>query len=170
MTQQQINYLIALPKLLDKNGILNDTYTMIKQEPFQKRYTLKSPLNNRYTFLYNVDQSSKNYLKLTLHLMDNDTKIGLLRIDFNGQHQNPENINDDVPNDFRPFAGKFFAYNEPHLHYYVKGYKPLSWAKPLSKDYPVQNISSFSDVINAFIAFNSLISLKTNFIINPVIL
>jgi hypothetical protein len=170
MIQEQINHLIALPKRVECNGILEESITMDQKVPFQERYTLKSPVDDSYTFLYNVDQSSKNHLKLTLHFMDNDKKIGLLRIDFSGQHQNPEEINDGLPNDLRPFAGKFFTYNEPHVHRYVEGYKPLVWAKPLATEYPVQSISSPSDIVAAFLAFNALITLETRFTINPILL
>ncbi|MDR2085307.1 MAG: hypothetical protein LBP67_09980 [Bacteroidales bacterium] len=102
--------------------------------------------------------------------MDNETKIGLLRIDFNGQHQNPEEISDRLPEDLHPFVGNFFAYNEPHVHCHVEGYRTMAWAKPLANDYPVQNISSPADVINAFYAFNTLIALETRFTINPILL
>jgi hypothetical protein len=170
MTQDQINHLLALPKRVEKDGILEESITFDQQVPFQHKYKLKSPIDDSYTFLYTVDQSAKNHLKLTLHFMDNDTKIGLLRIDFNGQHQNPEDISADLPEYLHPFAGKFFSYDEPHIHCYIEGYKPLAWAKPLENDYPVQNISSPADVLSAFYAFNTMIALETHFTINPILL
>jgi len=170
MTKEQVDYLLALPRRVEKNGILEDTITFNQQVPFQQRYKLKSPIDDSYTFLYNIDQSAKNYLKLTLHFMDNDTKIGLLRIDFNGQHQNPEEITENLPEDLHPFVGKLFAYNEPHIHQYVEGYKLMVWAKPLGNNFPVQNIASPEDVANAFHSFNTMISLETRFTINPILL
>ena len=154
MTKEQVDYLLALPKRVEKNGILEDSITFDQQMPFQQRHKLKSPIDDSYTFLYNIDQSAKNYLKLTLHFMDSDTKIGLLRIDFNGQHQNPEDIIENLPKDLHPFIGKHFDYNEPHIHQYVEGYKPMVWAKPLEDNFPVQNIATPEDVVKAFHSFN----------------
>jgi hypothetical protein len=104
--------------------------------------------------------------------MDNDTRLGLVRVDYNGQHNsNPSKINEYVPLEFQSYAGKFFNYNEPHIHYYIEGYKPMAWAIPLSDtDFTIQQITSHTDVISAFNAFNKLISLQTQFIINPVLL
>jgi len=170
MTKEQVDYLLALSKRVEKNGILEDTITFDQQVPFQQRYKLKSPIDDSYTFLYDIDQSAKNHLKLTLHLMDNDTKIGLLRVDFNGQHQNPEKNTENLPEELYPLAGKFFGYNESHIHFYVEGYKPLAWAKSLENNFPVQNITSPADVIKAFNSFNTMITLETRFIINPILL
>ena len=170
MTKEQVDYLLALPKRVEKNGVLEETITFDQQIPFQQRYKLKSPIDDSYTFLYNIDQSAKNYLKLTLHFMDNETKIGLLRIDFNGQHQNPEEIVAELPEDLNPYAGKLFTYSEPHIHFYVEGYKPMVWAKPLENDFPVQKIISPADVVSAFFAFNKMIQLETRFKINPILL
>ena len=170
MTKEQVDYLLALPKRVEKNGILEDSITFDQQVPFQQRYKLKSPIEYSYSFLYHIDQSAKNYLKLTLHLMDNDSKIGLLRIDFNGQHQNPEEITENVPEELHLFVGKLFAYNEPHIHQYVEGYKSMAWAKPLENNFPVLTIASPADVVKAFHSFNTMISLETRFIINPILL
>jgi len=131
MTKEQVDYLLALPKKVETNDVLEDAIVLTQTVPFNLRYKLVSPEDDEFTFLYDVDQSAKNYLKLSLHFMDNDSKVGLLRIDFCGQHQNPENINQELPAELYPFAGKLFSYNEPHLHLYVDGYKPLAWAVPL---------------------------------------
>lgn len=100
--------------------------------------------------------------------MNEDTRIGLLRVDFSGQHENPHNANDKVPAAFHPFAGKFFDYNDHHIHYYVEGYKTtLDWALPLTNDsFPVKEITNSSDIIHAFKSFNTLIHLETTFTIN----
>lgn len=170
MTKEQINHLLSLPKRVENSGILEDSISFNQQVPFQHRFKLKSYIDDSYTFMYNIDQSAKNYLKLTLHFMDNDTKFGLLRIDFNGAHQNPEEIISNLPEELHPYAGKYFTYNEPHIHYNVEGYKQMVWAKPLDSNFPVKNITNPEDVLKAFYAFNSIITLETRFIINPILL
>jgi len=127
-------------------------------------------MDNSYTFLYDINQSPKVNLKLNLYLMDNETKIGLLRIDFNGQHQNPEEVIGDLPKDLLPFAGKLFDYNEPHIHCHVDGYKQMAWAKPVKGNFPVSDITSQDDIISAFYAFNTMIALETRFTMNPTLL
>ena len=133
--------------------------------PFKETFILASPENTRYVFFYEVDQSAKNVFKLSLHLMNNETKIGLLRIDFNGGHQNPSEITDNLPEELHQFAGKHFSHNESHMHCFVEGYKSLAWTVPLEDNFPVQSIETSSDVVQAFYAFNAMITLETRFTI-----
>ena len=163
MRHGQAAYLLKLPKMVEIDGILEDTVAFDQQVPFQKRFSLKSPVDNSYQFLYEAAQSAKNTLKLSLHILDDDTKIGLLRVDFSGQHQNPEETNDALPEELRVFAGRFFSHDEPHMHCHAEGYKSLAWAKPLDGGFPVRSIGSPADVLTAFRAFNSMIALKTSF-------
>lgn len=104
--------------------------------------------------------------------MDDETKIGLIRVDYSGQHKNPEIIKDNVPIMFHSYAGKYFNYNEHHIHYYVEGYKTsLDWALPLKVDrFPIKEIKNNSDILNAFYNFNKLINLQTIFNINEKLL
>jgi len=170
MKKKDADYLLALPKRVELNGILENSITFNQLIPFQQKYKLGSPMDDNYTFLYEINQSSKSHLKLTLYLMDNNTKIGLLRVDFKGQHQNPEEVIEDLPKDLLPFAGKLFDYNEPHIHYHVEGYKQMAWAKPVKDNFPVSDITSSADIISAFHAFNTMIALETSFTINSVLL
>ncbi|MFN4299870.1 MAG: DUF6978 family protein [Thermaurantimonas sp.] len=171
---QQAQYLLELPKKVEMNGVLEDKIEIHQQPfPFTVRYTLISPDNTDFTFIYDITQSKKNHFKLTLYLLDDDTKIGLIRIDYNGQHKNPETITPKVPEIFHPFAGKFFDYHEHHIHYYVEGYKTtLDWALPLTEDsFPVKTISNNNDIEQAFFSFNKLIHLQTVFnILQPSLL
>ncbi|MEJ5245217.1 MAG: hypothetical protein WHV28_05845 [Bacteroidota bacterium] len=169
---EQAQYLLGLPKKVEQNGKLADKLVFDQPFPFTFRYTLISPDDDEFVFLYDITQSSKNQFKLSLYILEDETKIGLLRVDYNGQHKNPEIITDKVPEIFHPFAGKFFDYHEHHIHYYVEGYKTtLDWALPLANDeFPLKNISKPSDVINIFFSFNQIINLKTEFIINGLLL
>ncbi len=160
-TTEQAQYLLQLPKKVEMNGTLQDTITFSQPFPFQERYTLISYDDTEFTFLYEINQSKKNQFKLTLYLMDEDTRIGLLRVDFSGQHENPHTIIDKVPAAFHPFVGKFFNYTEHHIHYFVEGYKTtLDWAVPLvNDDFRVKNIIGSGDI-----------HLETNFVINPLLI
>lgn len=165
LTTEQAQELIQLPKKVETNGKLEDSIIYGQPLPFQERYTLISPDELDFTFLYVVNQSAKNLFKLSLYLLDDDTRIGLLRVDFSGQHENPQVLTEAVPEIFHPYVGKFFNYNDHHIHYYVEGYRTtLDWAVPLADDpFPVKQITGNMDVIEAFQQFNQIINLQTTF-------
>jgi len=171
-TTEQYQYLLKLPKKVEINGVLENSLAFTQPFPFSERYTLISPDDTDFTFIYEIYQSKKNQFKLTLHLMDCDTRIGLLRVDYSGQHENPQTITENVPAVFHPFAGKFFNYNDHHIHYYVEGYKTtLDWALPLTNDeFPVKEITETNDILKAFYRFNEIINLQTEFKINPLLI
>ena len=171
-TTEQAQYLLHLPKKVELNEKLQNTIDFHQSFPFQERYTLISPDDSDFTFLYEINQSKKNQFKLTLYIMDGDTRIGLLRVDYKGQHENPQSLKDNVPVIFHPYVGKFFNYNEHHIHLYVEGYKTtLDWALPLSIDaFPIKEIVNNNDVIDAFQSFNHTINLQTVFTIHPLLI
>ncbi|MFH1005305.1 MAG: hypothetical protein V1781_07420 [Bacteroidota bacterium] len=172
LTTEQSHYLLRLPKKVELKGKLQDQITFDQHFPFQEKYILILPDNVDFTFLYEIYQSKKNQFKLTLYLMDGDTHIGLLRVDFSGQHENPHMLADTVPAIFHPFVGNFFNYNDHHIHYYVEGYKTtLDWAVPLTNDdFPVKQINGIDDVLLAFYEFNKIINLQTIFKINSLLI
>jgi hypothetical protein len=169
---EEAQYLLNIPKKIEDKGILKDSIAFTQPFPFTKQYKLISLEVPDYIFIYDIKQSSKNQFKLTLYLFDDDTKIGLLRVDYNGQHKNPEIITVKVPQIFHPYKGMFFDYHDHHIHYYVEGYKTtLDWAIPLRNDtFRVKDITSPSDILEAFYAFNETINLITIFQINPLLL
>ena len=161
-TNQEADYLLNLPKKIIKDDILQDSFTIQQKFPFTERLILGSEKDEEYIFLMEVQQSSKFSLKFDLHHQEDQTKIGLIRINYFGKHKNPENITDKVPVNFHQYAGKWFDYNEHHIHYYVEGYKLLAWAIPLTNDqFPIKNISNNPDIVNAFLHFCSKINLVT---------
>lgn len=172
LSTEQAQYLLQLPKLVELDGQLQTILSYSQPFPFQERYTLISPDDVDFTFLYEINQSQKNQFKLTLYLMDGDTRIGLLRVDFSGQHENPQTLSANVPAMFHPFVGKFFHYNDHHIHYYVEGYRTtLDWALPLTDDaFPVKQIGGNPDVLAAFHSFNKIINMQTTFQINPLLI
>jgi hypothetical protein len=93
---------------------------------------LFSKKDDEFSFLWTIKQSSKNTLRISLHYQEEDSKTGLLRIDYNGGHTNPQSINEYVPEKFYPYAG--VKLTKSHIHYHVQGYPVLAWAIPLEED------------------------------------
>ncbi|MBI2271437.1 MAG: hypothetical protein HYU69_13925 [Bacteroidetes bacterium] len=52
LTTEQAQYLLQLPKKVEMEGILQDEITFNQPFPFQKRYSLISPEETDFTFLY----------------------------------------------------------------------------------------------------------------------
>ena len=126
------------------------------------------------SFIWDIKQSTKNTIRLSLHCMDEDSKLGLIRVDYNAGHINPETATDVLPECFKPYIAKKFADNEHHVHYHVPGYKQLAWALPI-EDTPLKvksvSIETLeSDIIDAIYSFAETINLKTTILINPILL
>lgn len=165
LTKEIVDYLIELKKWIieDENVLENRVYT--PGFPVNERIYMISKDDSVYNFFVEIWQS-KNYLKLTLHLQENETSTGLLRVDFNGRHKNPEELNEFVPELFKQYAGMWLE--ESHIHYFIEGYDPLVWAIPLYKDesFGVKNFSSSNDYLDVFKEFMNRINLETKIIIN----
>jgi hypothetical protein len=168
------DYLLKIPKSVVKQEELLFQLTIEQKFPFKERFELISEKDSEFTFLWEIQQSGKNTLRINLHLQENDSKIGLFRIDFNSGHKNPETILEYLPEKFYPYAGKEFSNNEHHIHYYVQGYKPLAWAIPLiDDDFEIKTIEekdfnkTLSDIIKLFA---KTINIKTIIIFNPLLL
>jgi len=116
---EQAEYLIKLPKKILENDVLINDLRIKQQFPFSVRYTLGSPSDFEFTFLLEIYQSKKAALKVSLYYQEDQSKVGLIRVDFNGTHKNPEEIIDDLPLKFHKYAGKWFDYNEHHIHFYL---------------------------------------------------
>ncbi|HVA98769.1 MAG TPA: hypothetical protein VNG53_07740 [Bacteroidia bacterium] len=131
-------------------------------------------LNNvnepEYLFLFEVTSHKKITFKISLHNQEDNTKEGLMRIDYKGGHKNPEGINAFVPEVVKPYIGYFFQ-NEPHIHVYVEGFKDLAWAVPLSVyKFPVLDINNTEDFTSAINAFAKEINIVTPFVIQNTLL
>ncbi len=107
-----------------------------------------------YSFIADITLNKRIEFKISLHHQEHNTYTGLLRIDYRGRHDNPESANDTLPEIFKPYIGKEFGMDEPHIHLYVAEYKPLAWALPLKVyNFSVPNVSSSKEVIDAIYAF-----------------
>jgi len=129
--------------------------------PVSDRLYLASKEEKDLTFFIEITQSAKRLLKLTLHFQEDDANIGLLRVDFNGRHHNPETANDKVPMMLKKHTGEWIE--ESHIHYFVEGYKPLAWAIPLNDDnsFAVKSFNDIYDIGNVLGEFGRKINLQT---------
>ncbi len=161
-TSDSAAMLLAQPKVIFVNDEKIDCITIPSNGgAFYIRYTVLSE-DEEYLFLLEISQSQKNHFNMTLHFQEDETKIGLLRIDYGGRHKNPEIANNHVPNAMLPYTGKLFGFNEHHIHYHVEGYQTLAWAIPLKADcFPVKELSDFDSLKDAVISFAGRINLKT---------
>lgn len=161
ITQEQADYLLTLPKHIIEGEAVLERKKYSPSFPIDDRIYMVSKDDDEFSFFLEITQSSKKILKLTLHFQEEDVSIGLLRVDFNGRHSNPEIANDKVPDIFRPFAGQWLE--ESHIHYFVEGYKPLAWAIPLKADntFLVKDFARISEFGNILQAFGTKINLKT---------
>ena len=163
LTNQEAIRLIGLPKKVIEKGNPVDVISW-RWENGKARYFLSVEQEPNYSFLLDIQQSLKNNLKITLHFQEDKSKIGLLRIDYHGQHQNPREIKSSLPDRFKPYAAKWFDYHEHHIHYYVEGYKPLAWAIPLADDeFPVKDITTTTNIFPVIQEFAVRINLETKF-------
>lgn len=154
-------YLLSLPKKLkDSNAVLDLS---------QKRNRLEflSPDDEDQKFLIELTSNAKILLKTSLHHQENNTYIGLLRIDFRGSHMNPDHELSTLPSYLKPYLGKHFSPEEPHVHLYIEGYKPLAWAIPLSEyDFEVQSLNDKQDIIELVLKFGEKINVISRLNIN----
>lgn len=171
MEKECIDKLLAIEKkILDNDDNFLDSYVIDMEPALRLRIGLGSEYDGNLRFELNITQSRKFQIRINLHLLDDDSKIGLSRLDYNSSHRNPASFTDDTPMELRKYAGKWFA-NESHIHYAVNGFSDLAWAAPLSEiDFPVKDINkenlygTFGKAIQSFAGY---LNIRTKIIINP---
>lgn len=161
LTNEEAQKLLEMGKKIWQKGNLLDVYPFEFPEDDSVRYDMKS-LDRRYSFLLQIRQKL-DHTKITFHFQENQRFIGLLRIDFNGPpHQNPEVVNESVPDWLAKYQGR--CIEGSHVHYYVQGYRSLAWACPLKADgFPVKTMQGIQDFDRALNAFCQRIHLLTKF-------
>ena len=161
--------LIKLPKYINE---LNNPKLIIEfSNIWRLKFDLVGVINgDKYNFLFDVWENNKGYLKMNLHFQENDTSIGIYRVDFYGTHRNPTNIEETVPSFLHPYAGKSFAPEEAHAHYHVPNYKTLAWAIPLKDDsFPIKQRTK-DNTEKIFYSFVKAINIQTKIKLNKGIL
>lgn len=156
LTNEEAKYLLELEKVL-----VNPNQT-IDLKNKKNRIELISHQDSDYAFWIEITTNQKIILKTSIHHLESNSYVGLLRIDYKGGHHNPENIKKTLPDFLEKYADKWFEPNEPHMHIYVEGYKPLAWAIPLADiDFPIKEINQSSDLSDLIFNFARRINLKS---------
>lgn len=174
ISNEQAECLIQLKKKVLQNDNVLDDLTINQSFPFNLRLELVSNEDNDFSFLWEITQSTKNTIRLSLHFQEDESKIGLLRVDYNSGHHNPEFATETLPEKFVPYVGKCFSSGESHVHYHVDGYKSLAWAIPIEdSEVSVKQILStdlHTKIASAIHDFAKIINLETKLKINPILL
>ena len=161
ITKEFADQLIAIEKKAFNGKEMMDTYSFTLANCLKERINMISIPNAEYEFFLEITRSKKHIIKLTLHFQNTDGQLPLLRIDYCGTHKNPEQPTEYVPKYFLPYTGQYIGVNIPHIHYFVQDYD-LKWAIPLSEDvFPIKNIQSTADIIEAILAFAKLVNLQS---------
>jgi len=161
--------LVRMPKKIMEQDEIKNAILINYSFPLQRRFTLVATSDSDLRFLFQIDQSSKISIKLSLHCMMKDNNIGLYRVDYLGTHRNPMVYTDKVPEDFREFAGQIIQGS--HVHYFIEG-EGLDWAKPIERtDVAIKEITqSPGEIVKAIEAFAKYIGIQTSIKINQTLL
>ncbi len=174
ISNEQVDYLVHLKKKIFQNDNVVDRLMIDQEFPMHLRYELVSDEDEDVSFLWEITQSSKIAIRISLHFQENESKIGLFRVDYNSGHHNPETATENLPGKFLPYVGKYFSNEESHVHYHVDGYRSLAWAIPIEdSEVAVKQIPS-TDINTTFVSairdFAKIINLETILTINPLLL
>lgn len=156
LTNEEAEYLLKLEKTLFNPNQNIDLGTK------KNRLELVSHEDSEYNFWLEITSNQKIILKTSIHHLESNSFVGLLRIDFKGGHQNPQIIKSTLPEYLKKYVAKWFEPTEPHMHIYVESYKPLAWAIPLEDtDFPIKDIQGQTDLNDLIINFAKKINLKS---------
>lgn len=157
------NYLLGLDKHIVIDGEIQSNFKMVISGPVELRWKLVSITDTDQEFLLDIKESKKKEFTISLHHQDDISKRGLLRIDYHSRHKNPVEISENVPEEFKPYAGIFLDEYPGHIHYNVEGYTSLAWAIPLQEDlFTVKDITNQADIGAAIKEFCNKINIRTN--------
>lgn len=174
ISNEQAVALLQLKKKIILNDEVKDRISIQQTCPMNLRYVLVSDDDDEFSFLWEISQSSKNNLRISLHFQEDDSKIGLLRVDYNSGHHNPEVERDDLPELFKPYIGKWFSNEESHVHYHVDGYKSLAWAVPIEatnvQTKEIKDDEINTNFVNAIMEFAKMANIETVIMINPLLI
>ena len=174
ISNEQSEYLIQLKKKVLQNDVALEQLTINQEFPMHLRFELISEEDDDFSFLWEITQSSKNDIRISLHFQEDESKIGLFRVDYNSGHRNPETASDKLPQRFLPFVGKWFSNDESHVHYHVEGYKPLAWAVPIEDSEmttkEIADTNTNEKLSSAIQEFAKIINLETVSTINTLLL
>lgn len=166
LTQVDADKILATPKFVIDKGKPCNTFhlDLVKNKKYRIYLTPADSIDCPKEYLLDIKISDKFRTKITLHTQENKSYFCVFRLDLNGpQHKNPDVITADVPEKFRPYAGKLI--DGSHEHYHVEGYGSADWAIPVEfDDFPAKTLTlenyakEFGNILNAL---SDVINLQT---------
>jgi hypothetical protein len=173
MNYKEALELVKLPKwVVNEYGDIVDEMIMEQEFPMRKRLLLTNTEGVKHEFVLDVKQSEKFGIRLNFQMMD-DMNWGLARLDYNGNHKNPDKLSEDVPEIFHSHVAELFV-GKAHLHYHVDGYPQLAWALPLNEtDIATKDVTEdymIQGFVDAFEGFVSYINVQTRIVINKMVI
>ena len=112
-TELEADALIALPKT---TGSPKDYVSLTEGKT---RLKIHPVVGTDFSFILDITMNQKISFKISMHHQEDTNNIGLLRVDSNGTHKNPEEIIPKLPAEFHAYAGKIFSPSEHHIHIYT---------------------------------------------------
>lgn len=166
-TFKQAEELIATPKfILESDGKTICTSKQIDCTIGLRENLILRSNDDEFLFAWIINRSSKEAIKLSLHVLEKDSHVGIFRVDYvsnESVHPNPAIATNDVPEKLKPYTGKDIVGS--HAHFNVLGYKPLQWAIPLKDvDFGVKSIIDEQrrvDIASAISCFAKYIHVTT---------
>lgn len=133
ITTQQAKDFIDAPKTILADGIAVDVFPIVQKFPMRASIQLAvEGMGDEWLFIWQIDQGQKDSLRMSLHCQQYESNIGLIRVDYNRGHKNPEIAPDDLPDFFLPYVGKDFGTKESHVHIHVSSdIQQMQWAIPI---------------------------------------
>ena len=158
LTNEEAQILLNMPKKIIEQDELKNQVIMRTLGRINNRFIIHS-LDCNEVFLMQIKQN-RMHLKIDFHFQDNSSHIGLLRVDYNGEHKNPEIANEYVPEIALPYTGNIIS--ESHIHFHVESYKSLAWAVPLNVyDFAIKKMTDGKTFYEATKEFCRKINLQT---------
>lgn len=174
-TYQFAQALIETPKVIidpDESECLQKVISL--SVGYRDSFILKAEDDDIF-FKWDIKQSGKDYCRLSLHLLEKDSCIGIFRVDYVSYtefHPNPCGLNPDVPEELKPYLAKDIY--GPHAHFNVKGYKEMSWAIPLNDiQFATKQLAEEDGRVDLGLpikSFADYINIQTQLIIEPVVI
>lgn len=172
MNFEELNVMLRAPKIIlsEDNQAINDM-TIDASFPIKRlRYTLGllETVNNT-RLMWQINQSEKMQIRLSLHIQQEETNIGLIRLDYNAGHRNPTEISPNLPAVFHDYAGFDFANCPAHVHFHTENTpRDLVWALPIDEcDIDIKDFDGRQPNVRGVIqSFAKYINLTTQLAIN----
>jgi hypothetical protein len=118
--------------------------TVFTWEQDQRQDEAVVAVDERLQFVLSL---KRNPFEIRLHFRTRDRDVGLVRVDNNPYHANPDGTE---------------IRNQPHLHIYREGYDKLEWAEPIDwydVRSPWETLDRFLNIIRTRFPFGYQLSL-----------